>query len=451
MMNIVNKTLIRSWIIFILILWYSFTFWDFQKESNPPIAQEIWIYEEAEKIAQEFIAKNIDNEYWRREVPVLWEWILMYTEKIAPSYIEYSVLCDAEKECWFILINLDGDDVKVPVFSLSDTSATTILAQKSRTKKENLEFYYFSLFSIYAKNKITGEMYAFHPEIDPTEDMFIWMQQQDINRIMSKQRSKIPEIFQKELAIIKKYKQSQKGKWYSQKNDNSAPYPLPDRDTWQFVPGLPTYDCWSIVPCYKQYAYRYGNFSPCASWCMPVAVAMIFGYHDRQTKPDLVEWIDIAPMRNHPQVSKNIRQMISDLRAYMGTTCKNPNDDGIYAWSTSSNNVWNSLYYATYQWFGASTFWTHIHDSEQGEDTMDVVMTEIDNGRPIIMNIMGNDEAGHAVVGYAYSSDTTTWYWVGVNIGWWPNFRPNIIINIENIAFWWYHTLHSIHTFDIQE
>gem|GEM_PF-3758767 len=39
---------------------------------------------------------------------------------------------------------------------------------------------------------------------------------------------------------------------------------------------------------------------------------------------------------------------------------------------------------------------------------MDVVMTEIDNGRPIIMNIMGNDEAGHAVVGYAYSSDTTT-------------------------------------------
>gem|GEM_PF-3733357 len=41
------------------------------------------------------------------------------------------------------MVNVDGDDVNIPKASTSDYPASKILADKSGTKKEDLDFFYF--------------------------------------------------------------------------------------------------------------------------------------------------------------------------------------------------------------------------------------------------------------------------------------------------------------------
>jgi len=134
-----------------------------------------------------------------------------------------------------VLINVD-DDVKVPTLSFTDISASTILAQKSKTKKENLEFYYFSPFNIYARHKITGEMYALDPQVDPIEDSFEDIQQEEKKRFITEKRKEIPELFEKELHTIQNYKQSDIfQKKLKEKGKKSTNY-TPSTSTWKYDP-----------------------------------------------------------------------------------------------------------------------------------------------------------------------------------------------------------------------
>jgi len=106
-MKFFTKTLIGSWILLSLILWYSFTFWNTKEISQKETTEKQVNYEEAEKIAQEFVTANLWNEFWKDEIPTLWEWTPMYMEKDTPSYIEYEFLCRKDNGCGFIVINLD--------------------------------------------------------------------------------------------------------------------------------------------------------------------------------------------------------------------------------------------------------------------------------------------------------------------------------------------------------
>jgi len=119
-MNRCTKIFLGSWIVLSMIFWYSFSFWESKEIPQVSKTQERVNYEEAEKIAQEFITANLWNEFWKDEIPTLWEWTPMYMEKNVPSYVEYIVTCERNPQCWFIIVNVDGDDVSIPVASPSD-------------------------------------------------------------------------------------------------------------------------------------------------------------------------------------------------------------------------------------------------------------------------------------------------------------------------------------------
>jgi len=392
-------------------------------------------YEEAEKIAQEFITANLWNEFWKDEVPTLWEWTPMYMEKNVPSYIEYAVICNTDKECGFILINLDWDDVKVPTLSLSDTSTSTILAEKSKTKKENLEFYYFSPFDIYARHKVTGEMYALDPQVDPTEDSFENIEQEERIRFITEKRKEIPELFEKALHTIQNYKQSDIfQKKLKEKGKKSTNY-IPSPSTWKYVPGGTTSGCNSRVPCYHQIIYAYvkhntGVWLPqvqtCATGCIPVAVAMMLWYHDRNGKPNLIKWA-IAPVRNTTVTSNSdrVRHMIAEVRGYMGTYCT---DSG--SGSTKPKAIPAALLYIKLQWYTNSQYGI-IQNTV--EDTYTNVKTQVDNGNPVLIGIR-NVSWWHAIVWYWYSTDTTSNKRIIINAGWWSGNQPNKIINLSSIV-----------------
>jgi len=123
------------------------------------------------------------------------------------------------------------------MLSHSDTSATTILAEKSKTAKNNLEFYYFSPLSIYAKNKVTGEMYALDPQIDPTEELFGTMSKEEVIKTLQSQRERIPKIFQLEKEEIIKYKQSDAFYIYKNSQDFLNTNALPVNGNRVFVDG----------------------------------------------------------------------------------------------------------------------------------------------------------------------------------------------------------------------
>lgn len=89
-----------------------------------------------------------------------------------------------------------------------------------------------------------------------------------------------------------------------------------------FVAGASTTNCPSRIPCYKYdatYSYPTGT---CKFGCVPTAIAMIYGYHDRQgTYPNLItgglakDYIDSAT------TDTAITNMINSIRSSVGTFC----------------------------------------------------------------------------------------------------------------------------------
>jgi len=127
-----------------------------------------------------------------------------------PSYIEYQVHCSNTPDCGFIIVNIDGDDVEIPALSHSDTPPSIILQQKSRSRKENLQFYYFSPLSIFAKNLNDNTIYAIDPQLDPVEEDFDpKIGTEKIKEMIDNQRKELPKIFQSHLESIQEYKESE--------------------------------------------------------------------------------------------------------------------------------------------------------------------------------------------------------------------------------------------------
>jgi len=227
-------------------------------------------YKRSREIAQQYIDNNIGNEYWKDEPTTLWEWVPMYMEKDIPSYIEYAFLCQRMDWCGSILINLDGEDTPVVMSSKSDVPIYETLIQKSGTSQENLKFYYFSPFSIYAQNIHTHQLTAIDPQIDATEDLFSIRNEKDkeeMLKIMNAQKEELSKIFENQLKSIKEYKQSEAFHKYLEEKNNNIINNFPQSNTWKYVPGNSSSGCNSIVPCYKQYIYRYRDYSFCYSGC----------------------------------------------------------------------------------------------------------------------------------------------------------------------------------------
>jgi len=411
-------------LIFPAFLLWIFSFWlshaDFKENDN------------GRNIAEKYLESNKNDDFWKDNSPRLWESTPLYMEKESPSYIEYAVICERNIDCWYIIVNIDGDDVSVPTSSPTDIPPTKILTQKSWVNKEDLQFFYFGIFDIYSQNRMTHQINAIDPQVDPItrkdfpEDMKEEEKEQ-IKKWIQSQKQKVPGIFQKQLNFWKDYKQTsdfQKAKEFIYSSDMVTPS-IPGGSTWRYVPWESAWNCNSRVPCYEQYPYWY-NGSYCDSWCSPVAAAIIFGYHDRHNITGLLPW-KMAPMTNswyYPfESDPTPKSMINAIRTHMETFC-----DGSVWLTYNYKNVYAKKY-AIDMWYTSAWSW-------QASTVIQIPMRvplEIDIWYPVLISIEKLDwTKGHSIVWYGYNVLNTNE--VRINAGWWNGYNSNTNISLFNIT-----------------
>jgi len=411
-----KKLIFPAFLLWIFSCWLSYA--DSKNEDN------------GKNIAQQYLESNKNDDFWKDNSPRLWEATPLYMEKEIPSYFEYRVVCERNKDCGYIVVNVDGDDVPVPTSSPTDIPPSQILTQKSGTNKEELQFYYFGIFDVYVKNILTQQINAIDPQIDPTEknEIIIDMKEEDkkqVQEFIKEQQKKLPQIFSQKLQDWKEYKQTDTFKYYkSQIIENTYWYTIQSPGTevkngWKYVKWQSSSDCNSRIPCYEQYTYWYSWQGFCASWCSPVAAAMIFWYYDKEKiYPNLFPGI-LAPMTNTSGSwfwqDATMKNAIDEIRGYMGTECY----DG--EWGTNWNRVQDGIKFAENHWYPLS--YPQYVNTYLSSPVSWIFTDEIDAGRPLILQLTWHD-----VVLYGYS--LSNHYNVRINAGWWNGEYSNKDVNI---------------------
>jgi len=438
-----KKFIFPAFLLWIFSCWLSYA--DFKEDDN------------GRKIAEQYLESNKNDDFWENNSPRIWEWTPLYMEKSVPSYFEYQVICERNVDCGYIIVNVDWDDVDIPITSPSDIPPSQILTQKSWAKKSDLQFYYFSPFDIYSKNTITNQINAINPQIDPTEGKEILDEMKDeekqkIRAYIQEKKNQLPTRFKQQWAYIKYLKGTQKFKEIKEKIQKSNVVGVPgfednEETNWRYVKWESSWNCNSRVPCYKQYDYEYGIpwFTKiCPSGCSPVAAAIIFWYHDRvENYPELIPNTQ-ANDENGKLIPWRIFLMIRSIRNYMNTECTNNIYDNVYATgSTIAENMPAWIQFAHDKWYENSTSGLILEE----EELFLTITNEIDNGNPILVNIFSwyldfteeeliIGKSGHTVVWYGYNKDTTddSLKEIRINAGWGNGLHSNTNINTANIT-----------------
>jgi len=69
-------------------------------------------------MALQYIDNSLSDEAWKDNNPVISKETKFYTDDEKQiSYIEYKISCDSTPDCGFIMMNVDGNDVAVPIAS----------------------------------------------------------------------------------------------------------------------------------------------------------------------------------------------------------------------------------------------------------------------------------------------------------------------------------------------
>lgn len=359
---------------------------------------------------------------------------MFYTDdESTPSYIEYKISCKNVIDCGFIMINVDGDDVAVPISSTMWGTPSEVLSDGKTNKK----FYYYSPFSQYSEDITTKEVISINPRdnIEVTGVMKNEIRKASLKKELqnlktsSKDYKKTDDFKNKKLEIKDEILQISEEEFSMNFIDMSyaAPYTSP----WTaniFIPwtSVSTWCIWK-TPCYKQFQTYY-NTSNCPVWCAPNALGIIYGYYDNNGYSNLVSWT--APYTN----TSTINTMIKTLWLQMGTYCENSE-----LWNTLDSNIKLAIQYAKDKWYSnaTSTYNPYITTWWVFNKTKD----EIDAWRPVIITIANvNWGEWHAVVWFWYKSLSTNivrvnmWWWWTDNYGW-NYYTSNIDQNLNSIYY----------------
>ncbi|RKW22629.1 hypothetical protein D8B46_05025, partial [Candidatus Gracilibacteria bacterium] len=79
----------------------------------------VFASDEHRKIAEDYLnEQKVVDYYWQGQSPYISNEKPFYTgDENKPSYMEYKVSCNNDKDCGFIMVNIDDSDVKVPMSS----------------------------------------------------------------------------------------------------------------------------------------------------------------------------------------------------------------------------------------------------------------------------------------------------------------------------------------------
>ena len=107
-------------------------------------------------IAQAYIdSSSFVDESWSKSHPYIAAEHTYFTDRDMVSYKEYKVSCNANPNCGWVIVNLDGDDVSIPIASTEGSANFELLDAKLDAKLDNgngrgasngRKLYYFSPF-----------------------------------------------------------------------------------------------------------------------------------------------------------------------------------------------------------------------------------------------------------------------------------------------------------------
>ena len=169
------------------------------------LATETLTYEKAKELAEQYITNSLEDEMWKNNNPHITAHKYFYTDsETKASYIEFKVSCDNTKDCWFVLVNIDWDDVAIPIASPSGVWPGEILSLEANNDKKtttewenNYKLYYFSPFEQYIQLENTKEVFSINP-IENTD-------RQLENFISNKKIEKLKQLEWEKTLIKEKY------------------------------------------------------------------------------------------------------------------------------------------------------------------------------------------------------------------------------------------------------
>jgi hypothetical protein len=124
-------------------------------------------------MAHQYIENSLTDEAWKGNNPVISAQSKFYTDDAKEvSYIEYKVSCDSTPDYGFIMMNVDGNDVSIPIASPTGNTPSEIPDQG---KDISEKLYYFGPFDLYSENEITGDVQALDPQlaVDLRDESFV--------------------------------------------------------------------------------------------------------------------------------------------------------------------------------------------------------------------------------------------------------------------------------------
>ena len=242
------------------------------------------------EIAQDYLDSSTIDESWASSQPYIAEQYAYSTDTEATAYIEYKVSCDDNPNCGWIMVNVDGDDVAIPIASTQGAANFELLngklndkISKKRSGKSSKarKLYYFSPFDQYIEDE-SGETEA----LDQGGSEEITSDFLKAKRAEAKSRKSSDAFKERRKGLEADGLTSMsRSHWLGIMNTYAAANTIPNT----FVAGASTTMCGSRIPCYKYNATFVYPGGACKFGCVPTAIAMIYGYHDRQgTYPNLI-------------------------------------------------------------------------------------------------------------------------------------------------------------------
>lgn len=364
------------------------------------------------------------------------------------SYIEYKVSCREEKDCWYVIVNIDNSDAKIPMSS----SSWKTLSELMNSWNKNSKNYYFSPFEQFSENEKTWEINFTNPEnkyileknwINTMSRSSVFEEKNDLlkNKLDSLKekakkfkKSKEFENFQKKLRqeeILNKisnrdWDQSSLDEYFQMKTVSWAWW-------WKICP-------WKL-PCYEQpKRWYWTSFRKCLSWCWATAFSIIFWYHSMNWNFSwLLPWIRVAPLFNNDKID----DAIIDISKTLWTYCSS------WEWAV------------TWEWMDNISNYIKKHDLKFVKDNyrpfdfwdwVDLVKTfnkikqDISNNNPIILYIQDDNNSGHIISVFWYSTKNKHKR-VNANFWWWPE-HSNVNMSLSSVTrngtnYWtvWYFSL----------
>ena len=325
---------------------------------------------------------------WKGKLPKLfWKPVPYYADDVSePIAYEWKIACFHVKDCGSITVASLNGEYQILETSTYGKANYERLWQAKQWKKNKL--YYYSPVDQYIESLDVNW-------VKTVEAINPWKKYIDVTSELYDEKSKIE--------LIRK-----KGKLKFHKDSITSPQWL--IGTWTITANLPWTSLWTCggpLPCYNQFSQSY-NGTICLSWCGPTALAIIFGYYDRNGAfPNLLPCV--VASSTIADIS-----MVNSIRGYMWTVCSG------WEWATGFWNLGLGMQYARNRGYtnsanGILTSWTVWA-------MMLKVKAQINAGKPIIVNY-GTATIWHIMAAYGFQTNAApTPDDIHVNFWWWGQY-----------------------------